>query len=73
MRAALAAFEAGSERPRVLLVLSDGEDSQRGRDLPLAELARAEVRVLAAAFGSEAGAMLPDHGAPLVDASGRRW
>jgi Ca-activated chloride channel family protein len=71
VRAALGAFEAGSERPRVLLVLSDGEDSQRGRDLPLAELARAEVRVLAAAFGSEAGAMLPDHGTPLSDASGR--
>ena len=71
VRAALGAFEAGSERPRVLLVLSDGEDSERGRDLPLAELARAEVRVLAAAFGSEEGAMLSDHGAPLSDASGR--
>jgi tetratricopeptide (TPR) repeat protein len=55
----------------VLLVLSDGEDSQHGRDLPLAELARAEVRVVAAAFGSEAGAMLLDHGAPLSDAGGR--
>jgi Mg-chelatase subunit ChlD len=71
VRAALGAFEAGSERPRVLLVLSDGEDSQRGRDLPLAELVRADVRVLAAAFGSETGALLPDHGVPLVDASGR--
>jgi Ca-activated chloride channel family protein len=70
VRAALGAFEAGSERPRVLLVLSDGEDSARGSDLPLSELARADVRVLAAAFGSEEGAMLPDHGAPLVDGSG---
>ena len=68
--AALAAFEAGSERPRVLLVLSDGEDSSGGRRLPLAEAGRAEVRVLAAALGSEEGAMLPDHGAALVDTSG---
>ena len=41
-----------------------------GRDLPLAELARAEVRVLAAAFGSEEGAMLSDHGDAARDASG---
>jgi len=70
VRAALAAFEAGSERPRVLLVLSDGEDSGGGRELPLGEASRAEVRVLAAGFGREEGAMLPDHGAALVDASG---
>ena len=70
VRAALVAFEAGSERPRVLLVLSDGEDSSGGRQLPLAEASRAEVRVLAAALGSEEGAMLPDHGAALVDTSG---
>ena len=70
VRAALAAFEVASERPRVLLVLSDGEDSGGGRELPLAEASRAEVRVLAAALGSEEGAMLPDHGVSLVDASG---
>ena len=70
VRAALAAFEAGSERPRVLLVLSDGEDSGGGRDLPLGEASRAGVRVLAAGFGREEGAMLPDHGVSLLDASG---
>ena len=70
VRAALAAFEAGSERPRVLLVLSDGEDSGGGRDLPLGEASRAEVRVLAAGFGREQGAMLPDHGGSLLDAGG---
>ncbi len=70
VRAALAAFEAGSERPRVLLVLSDGEDSGGGRDLPIGETSRAGVRVLAAGFGREEGAMLPDHGASLLDASG---
>jgi Ca-activated chloride channel family protein len=70
VRAALTAFEAGSERPRVLLVLSDGEDSGGGRDLPLAEAGGDQVRVIAAALGSEEGAMLPDHGAVLVGASG---
>jgi Ca-activated chloride channel family protein len=70
VRAALAAYESGSERPRVLLVLSDGEVNAGSRELPLAELRRAEVRVLAAGFGREQGAMLPDHGAPLLDASG---
>jgi Ca-activated chloride channel family protein len=70
VRAALAAFEAGSERPRALLLLSDGEDAEQGRDLPLAEARRAQVRVLAAGFGSEQGAMLPDYGAPLVDREG---
>jgi Ca-activated chloride channel family protein len=70
VRAALAAFEAGSERPRVLLVLSDGEDSGGGRELPTGEANRAEVRVLAAGFGREEGAMLPDHGASLLDAGG---
>jgi len=70
VRAALAAFEAGSERPRLLLVLSDGEDSGGASELPLAEAGRQQVRVLAAALGSEAGAMLPDHGASLLDASG---
>jgi Ca-activated chloride channel homolog len=71
VRAALAAFEAGSERPRVLVVLSDGEDPERRRDLAGAEARRADVRVLAAAFGSEAGAALFDHGAPLLDSEGR--
>jgi Ca-activated chloride channel family protein len=71
VRAALAAFEDGSERPRVLVVLSDGEDPERRRDLGAVEARRADVRVLAAAFGSEAGATLLDHGVPLLDAEGR--
>jgi Ca-activated chloride channel family protein len=71
VRAALSAFEAGSERPRLLLVLSDGEDSGGAGALPLAEASRAQVRVLAVALGSEEGALLRDHDAQLVDASGR--
>lgn len=70
VRAALAAFEAGSERPRVLFVLSDGEDPQRSTDLGAPDALRAELRVLAAAFGSEAGATVPDHGVPLRDGAG---
>jgi Ca-activated chloride channel family protein len=73
VRAALPAFEAGSERPRVLLVLSDGEDPLRaaGQEEALAEAARAGVRVLAAAFGQASGATVPDRGAPLRDFDGR--
>jgi Ca-activated chloride channel family protein len=69
--AALTAFEAGSERPRVLVLLGDGEDPERRGNLGAAEASRAEVRVLAAAFGSEVGSTLDDHGVPLLDASGR--
>lgn len=72
VRAALGAYEEGSLRPRVLVVLSDGEDPWHGGELArvAAEAARAGVRSLAVAFGSEAGAAIPDHGAPLRDASG---
>jgi Ca-activated chloride channel family protein len=71
VRAALAAFDAADERPRLLCVLSDGEDAEGGRDLAFAEAVRAGVRVLALGFGSEEGAMLPDRGAALADAEGR--
>ncbi|MGH0032749.1 MAG: VWA domain-containing protein [Myxococcota bacterium] len=71
VRAASQAFEAGSERPRVVVLLTDGEDPERRGDTGAADAARAEVRVLALAFGSEAGATVPDHGVPLVDGGGR--
>jgi Ca-activated chloride channel family protein len=70
VRAALTAFEAGSARPRLVFVLSDGEDPERRSDLGAGDALRAEARVLAAAFGSEAGANVPDHGLPLRDATG---
>jgi Ca-activated chloride channel family protein len=70
VRAALEAFEAGSERPRVVLVLSDGEDPERRGDLGGGEARRAGVRVLAAALGTELGAPVPDRGGPMRDATG---
>jgi Ca-activated chloride channel family protein len=65
LRAALSAFEMASERPRVVVVLSDGEDPEQGRDLGSAAALRAEARVIAAALGSDAGATIPDHGVAL--------
>jgi Ca-activated chloride channel family protein len=70
VRAALGAFEPGSQRARVIAVVSDGEDPERRRDVFAAEAARAGARVVAVAIGTEAGATLDDHGVPLVDASG---
>jgi Ca-activated chloride channel family protein len=67
VRAALAAFDPGSQRRRAMFVLSDGEVS---RQLGAADAARARVRVLAAALGTAAGAPVPDHGVPLRDAAG---
>jgi Mg-chelatase subunit ChlD len=70
VRAATAAFERDSPRPRVLFVLSDGEDPERRGTLGVGDALRAEVRVLAAALGSEAGANVPGRGAALRDAKG---
>jgi Ca-activated chloride channel family protein len=71
LRAAQGAFEAGSERPRVVFLLGDGEDTVRRGDAGAGEALRADVRVIAAAFGTEVGSTLDDHGAPLLDESGR--
>jgi tetratricopeptide (TPR) repeat protein len=71
IRAALEAFAADGERPRLILALSDGEDPRARRDLGAAEARRAGVRVLAAALGTETGAGVPDRGAALRDAAGR--
>jgi len=73
VREAVSAFEDGSPRPRVLLLLSDGEAplGQDAGDLGAPEALRAGVRVVAVGFGTEAGAPVPDHGLPLLDAAGR--
>lgn len=73
MRAALGAFEPGSRRPRVVLVLSDGEqpDGGRGGDLALPEAVRAGARVVAVPLGTEAGTTIPGPGGPLRDRTGR--
>jgi Ca-activated chloride channel family protein len=72
VRAALGAYEPASLRPRVLLVLSDGEDAAKPGDEAeaSAEAARGGVRILAAGIGSEVGGVVPDHGVALRDASG---
>jgi len=71
VRAALSGFDAGSERPRVVVVLSDGEDPDSVSDLGLAEARRAGARVVAVALGTEAGATIEDQGLALRDRRGR--
>jgi Ca-activated chloride channel family protein len=71
--AALAAFEPLGNRPRALFVLSDGESfgsGGEGRD-GYVQAVRADTRVFAASIGSETGAVIPDHGAPLRDGVGQ--
>ncbi len=70
VRAALAAFEAGSERPRVLFVLSDGEDPEQRTETGVADAVRADVRVLSAALGTQTGATVPSRGTELRDKDG---
>jgi Ca-activated chloride channel family protein len=69
IRAALEAFEAGSQRPRVVFVVSDGEDPDR-RDLGAADAARQRVRAITVALGSEIGSHVPDGPRPLRDRGG---
>jgi len=71
MRTALSAFSGAGDRPRLVFVLSDGEDPERQGSLGAAEAARAGVRVLAAALGSDFGADVPDHDVSLRDGAGR--
>ena len=73
VRAALTAFEEGSTRPRLLLVLSDGEapDSDAASDLGADDAVRSGARVIAVALGTLAGGVVPDHGVPLLDDYGR--
>ncbi len=69
--AAGAAFEASSERPRVLLALADGEDVDARADSGASAALRAGARVVSVALGSEAGAEVPDGAATLRDRRGR--
>jgi len=68
---ALRAFDPASDRPRVLLVLSDGEDVDGGADLGVAACSRAGVQVVAVGLGTEAGATIPRLGLELRDRRGR--
>jgi hypothetical protein len=69
--AAGAAFEAASERPRVLLALADGEDAAARTPPGASDALRAGARVVSVALGSEAGAEVPDGTATLRDRRGR--
>ncbi len=70
VRHATEAFEPASERPRAILVLSDGEDPSGRSATGASEALRAEARVHAVALGREAGAPIPDHGVALRDPKG---
>jgi len=70
VRAALGAFDPTSDRPRSLFLVSDGEDPAGG-DLGVAEAVQLGVRVVAAVFGREEGATIPQQGGLLHDANGR--
>lgn len=60
VRAALGAFEVVSERPRVLVVLTDGEDPAGASEIDAASLVRADTRGIAIALGLDAGGLVPD-------------
>ncbi len=69
VEAALQAFDVPTGRPRVLLVLSDGEIG--GIPVPLRRaLVRKEVRVVAALVGTERGSGIRERGRWLLDADG---
>jgi len=70
IEAALAAFEPGSLRPRVVLALGDGERAGLAPAALLEALPREQVRVVAAAIGSEAGTVLMGPAGPARDWNG---
>ena len=69
--AATRAFEAASDRPRVLLVLADGEDPDASDDVGIHAAQRAAVRVVSVALGSDTGAAIPDGTGAVQDSRGR--
>ena len=71
MAAAVRAFDARDARPRVVVILGDGEDPDRRADLGLEAARHAQIRTVAAAFGSAAGAPVPAQTGTLKDSHGR--
>ncbi|MCG8588488.1 MAG: VWA domain-containing protein [Proteobacteria bacterium] len=67
--AALEAFSP-EPRPRVLVVVSDGETHGERPGAAAAVVAGHDVHVVAAALGTEAGTTIPDHGTSLRDDTG---
>jgi Ca-activated chloride channel homolog len=70
LRAALRAFDVASARPRVILLLADGEHADRAPEEVVREVARADVRIVAVAIGSDEGAPVPHRGGVLRDPVG---
>ncbi|MCP5060394.1 MAG: VWA domain-containing protein [bacterium] len=70
VRAALPAFSTSGPRPRLLLVLSDGEIGRLPGVLA-SEVAQADARVVAVLLGTETGGPIPDRGRPLRGAKGK--
>lgn len=66
---ALPGFEGSGLRPRVILVVSDGEIG-RLRPEVVDALVEQDVRVLASFVGTEAGGRIPEQGRWMLDASG---
>ena len=71
IEASLAAFEADSRRPRVVLALGDGERAHLAPETSFEALSRAQVRVVAGAIGSEAGVALMGSAGPQLDWNGQ--
>lgn len=71
LQASLEAFGDDRLRPRIVLVLSDGEGSAAVPDEVLAQLSHASVRVVNVALGTEGGSVIPTPGGPLRDSRGR--
>lgn len=70
LRAALPAFAASGLRPRLVLVLSDGEVGRLRKRL-LSEVDETNARVVAVLLGTEPGAPIPDRGRQLLDSEGK--
>ncbi len=70
LQAALPAFEGSGPRPRLLLLLSDGEVGRVPASV-LEDLKRADTRVVTVLLGTEPGGPIPDRGRLLLDADGR--
>jgi Ca-activated chloride channel family protein len=70
VEAAMGAFEPGSLRPRIVLAFGDGERAQLAPAALLEALPREQVRVVAAAIGSEAGTVLMGPAGPARDWNG---